>query len=70
MSTSVGIAVVASVLASYMSLSRPPGPDEVADALTGYQFAFGLTVAFSFLAGVAALFVRDSDAHATMVARR
>ena len=67
--TSIGIAVIASVLASYMSLSRPPAPDEVASVLTGYRLAFGLTVAFSFVAGIAALFVRDSDARATMVAR-
>lgn len=68
--TSIGIAVIASVLASYMSLSRPPAPEDVASALTGYRVAFGLTVAFSFVAGIAALFVRDSDARATMVARR
>jgi MFS family permease len=69
--TSVGVAVLASVVASYTSLSRPPvGPAEVADALTGYRLAFGLAVVFSFLAALAAWFIRDSDAAATMAARR
>jgi MFS family permease len=68
---SVGVAVLASVLASYMSLSQPPQtPAEIARALTGYQIAFGLAVVFALAAGVAALFIRDSDAEATMVARR
>ncbi len=69
--TSVGVAVLASVVASYTSLSRPPvGPAEVADALTGYRLAFGLAVVFSLLAALAAWFIRDSDAAATMAARR
>jgi EmrB/QacA subfamily drug resistance transporter len=68
---SVGVAVLASVLASYMSLSQPPQTAaEVARALTGYQIAFGLAVVFALAGGVAALFIRDSDAEATMVARR
>ena len=68
---SVGVAVLASVLASYMSLSQPPQTAaEIARALTGYQIAFGLAVVFALAGGVAALFIRDSDAEATMVARR
>jgi hypothetical protein len=54
-----------------MSLSQPPQTAaEIARALTGYQIAFGLAVLFALAAGVAALFIRDSDAEATMVARR
>jgi EmrB/QacA subfamily drug resistance transporter len=68
---SIGVAVLASVLASNMSLSRPPAnAEEIASALTGYHLAFGLAVVFSLAAGVAALFIRDSDAAATMAARR
>ncbi|CAB4584280.1 unannotated protein [freshwater metagenome] len=67
---SIGVAILASILASYMSLSRPPAPDEMADALTGYRIAFGVAVAFTFMAALAAWFIRDSDAAATMAARR
>jgi EmrB/QacA subfamily drug resistance transporter len=67
---SIGVAVLASILASYMSLSRPPAPDEMADALTGYRLAFGVAVAFTFASAFAAWFIRDSDAAPTMAARR
>jgi hypothetical protein len=62
--------VLASVLASYMSLSRPPAPDEMAEALTGYRIAFGFAVGFAFAAAAAAWFIKDSDAASTMAARR
>ena len=68
---SIGVAVLASVLASYMSLSRPPSsPAEISRALTGYHVAFGLAALFAILSAVAASFIRDSDAAATMAARR
>ncbi len=68
---SVGVAVLASVLASFMSLSRPPvGAAALERALQGYHWAFGVAVLFAFAAFVAALFIRDSDAAATMAARR
>jgi MFS family permease len=65
---SIGVAVLASVLASYMSLSQPPTtPEAIADALTGYRVAFGLATAFALLGALAAWFIRDSDAAPTMV---
>lgn len=65
---SIGVAVLASVLASYMSLSRPPTtPQEIADSLTGYRVAFGLATAFALLGALVAWFIRDSDAAPTMV---
>lgn len=67
---SIGVAILASVLASYMPLSRPPAPEDVAEALTGYRVAFGFAVGFAFLSALAAWFIRDSDAAATMAARR
>ena len=68
---SIGVAVLASVLASYMSLSKPPSsPAEISRALTGYHVAFGLAALFAILSAVAASFIRDSDAAATMAARR
>jgi EmrB/QacA subfamily drug resistance transporter len=68
---SIGVAVLASVLASYMSLSKPPSsPVEISRALTGYHVAFGLAALFAILSAVAASFIRDSDAAATMAARR
>lgn len=63
---SIGVAVLASVLASYMSLSTPPAADQVARALTGYRWAFGLAVTFAFASAAAAWFIRDSDAAPTM----
>lgn len=66
---SIGVAVLASVLASYMSLSRPPAPSNVDGALVGYRAAFGLAVLFSFAAAGAAWFIRDSDAAPTMGSR-
>jgi hypothetical protein len=50
--------------------SAGAGSAEVADALTGYRLAFGLAVVFSLFAARAAWFIRDSDAAATMAARR
>jgi EmrB/QacA subfamily drug resistance transporter len=67
---SLGVAVLASVLASYMSLSQAVSPDlpasEVADILHGYHVAFALAVGFTWAAAVAAFFIRDSDAAPTM----
>jgi len=71
---SFGVAILASVLASYMSLSQPVSPDlsasEVAHVLTGYRIAFGLAVVFAWAGALAAAFVRDSDAAATMRPRQ
>ncbi|MCB9394670.1 MAG: multidrug efflux MFS transporter [Acidimicrobiaceae bacterium] len=67
---SIGVAILASILASYMSLSRPPGADELDQALTGYRLAFGVAVGFTLVSALAAWFIRDSDAATTMAARR
>jgi hypothetical protein len=64
------VAVLASVLAAHMSLSQLVSPDGVQRALDGVHLAFWLAVLFAVVAGVAALFIRDDDARATMVARR
>jgi EmrB/QacA subfamily drug resistance transporter len=66
---SMGVAVLASVLASYMSLSHPPAAADVGHALVGYRVAFGLAVVFSFGAAFASWFIRDSDAATTMERR-
>jgi EmrB/QacA subfamily drug resistance transporter len=67
---SFGVAVLASVLASYGALSPNLQPDEVANALTGVHVAFGIAICFALIAAFLALFIRDSDAKATMAARR
>lgn len=64
---SVGVAVLASILASYMPLASPPG--DVDRALTGYRIAFGTAVALTLIASFAAFRVRDEEAAPTMRAR-
>ena len=67
---SIGVAIMASILAAHMSLSRPATPAEVESALTGIHWAFGVAVFFAFVAAFCAWFIRDEDAAGTMVARR
>jgi EmrB/QacA subfamily drug resistance transporter len=67
---SIGVAIMASVLAAHMSLSRVPSAGEVDSALTGIRIAFGLAVLLALGAALAAWFIRDADAAETMVARR
>ncbi|MEY2754156.1 MAG: hypothetical protein RJB65_514 [Actinomycetota bacterium] len=69
-SVSMGVAILASVLAAYGALDPRLDPSGFADALTGVRWAFGIAVGFAMLATVASLFIRDSEAEATMVARR
>jgi EmrB/QacA subfamily drug resistance transporter len=67
---SFGIAVLASVLSSYGALNpRLPTAAAIEHALRGVQIAFGIGVVFAMLAAFFALFIRDSDAKATMVQR-
>jgi MFS family permease len=67
---SLGVALMASILAAHMSLSRSPQANEVHRALTGVQWAFGVAVVLALAAAVCAWFIRDEDAAATMVVRR
>lgn len=66
---SFGVAVLASVLVSYGALSPDLSPEGIDHALTGVHVAFGIAVGFAVLASFFALFIRDEDAKATMVAR-
>lgn len=67
---SLGVAIMASILAAHMSLSRVPLANEVNRALTGVRWAFGIAVALALGAGLCSWFIRDEDAAATMVARK
>ena len=67
---SLGVAIMASILAAHMSLSRAPQVNEVNRALTGVHWAFGVAVVLAIVAAVWAWFIRDEDAAATMVARK
>jgi EmrB/QacA subfamily drug resistance transporter len=67
---SIGVAIMASILAAHMSLSRLPGADEVGRALTGVRWAFGVAVLLALVAALCAWFIRDEDAEATMVVRK
>jgi EmrB/QacA subfamily drug resistance transporter len=67
---SIGVAIMASILAAHMSLSRLPRADEVSRALTGVRWAFGVAVGLALIAALCAWFIRDEDAEATMVARK
>ncbi len=66
---SLGVAIMASILAAHMSLSRTPLANEVNRALTGIHWAFGIAVLLALGAAVCAWFIRDEDAAATMVVR-
>jgi EmrB/QacA subfamily drug resistance transporter len=67
---SIGVAIMASILAAHMSLSRSPRADEIGRALTGVRWAFGIAVLLALIAALCAWFIRDEDAEATMVARK
>jgi EmrB/QacA subfamily drug resistance transporter len=61
---SLGVAVLASILATYMPLAF--APTDFARALRGYRLAFAAAVVMAWAAALAAFFVRNSDAAATM----
>jgi predicted MFS family arabinose efflux permease len=67
---SLGVAIMASVLAAHMSLSRAPLVGELERALTGVRWAFAIAVAMALIAAAFAWFVRDEDAAATMAPRQ
>ena len=66
---SFGVAVLASVLATYGALSPAASKAAVAHALVGVHRAFGVSVIFALVAALFALFIRDDDAKATMASR-
>jgi len=66
---SIGVAIMASILAAHMSLSRPPLPQEVDTALVGVRWAFAVAMVLAFLAAGFAYFIRDEDAAGTMASR-
>jgi EmrB/QacA subfamily drug resistance transporter len=68
MALSVGIAVLATVLSTFAPLTGQI--DDLARAMTGYRVTFIVCGVFALGAAVAAMFVHDEDAAATMVPRR
>jgi EmrB/QacA subfamily drug resistance transporter len=69
MSASIGIALMATVLASFTTLTETPS--DPARALTGYHWTFALCVLLSVIGFVlASVMIKDEDARETMLARR
>ncbi len=69
MAVSVGVAILATVIASFTTLVGPP-PDP-ARAVTGYRVAFLVAAGLAFVSGLfAAIFVRDKDAAPSLDATR
>jgi EmrB/QacA subfamily drug resistance transporter len=69
MSTSLGVALMATVLASFTTLSAAPSDPE--RALTGYHWTFALCAGLALISALLAfLMIRDEDARATMLAKR
>jgi hypothetical protein len=67
---SLGVAVLSSILVTFMRIDAPPTTAAaVARSLHGYHLAFGAAVGFAWIGALAALFVDDEDAAATMKAR-
>ncbi len=65
MSMSIGIALMATVLASFTTLTETPV--DPLRALTGYHWTFALCAALALCAaGLAAVMIKDADAAATM----
>ena len=68
MSVSIGIALMATVLTSFTTLSAAPSDPQ--QALTGYHWTFALAAGLALIAAfLAFLTIRDSDAAATMQPR-
>jgi EmrB/QacA subfamily drug resistance transporter len=69
MSASIGIALMATVLASFTTLTERPS--DMQRALTGYHWTFALCAGLALIAAVlASIMIKDSDAAATMAAKR
>lgn len=66
---SFGVAVLASLLATFKALEPGLPAADVPHALDGIHLAFGVAIGFALLAALTAWFIRDEDAKATMVAR-
>ena len=69
MSVSIGVALMATVLASFTTLTGTPTDPQ--RALTGYHWTFAICVALALIGAVLAwMMIHDRDAEATMLARR
>jgi EmrB/QacA subfamily drug resistance transporter len=69
MAVSIGVALMATVLSSFTTLSAAPTDRD--RALTGYHWTFAVCVALALTSALLAfLFIRDEDARETMLARR
>lgn len=67
MAISVGIALMATILSTFMPLGQPP--DDRARALVGYHWAVALSVGLAVVAAVLATRINDDDAADTRVDR-
>jgi EmrB/QacA subfamily drug resistance transporter len=64
MAVSLGIALMATILSSFMPLGRVP--DDPEQALVGYHWAFAAAMLLGLIASALATRIRDEDAAATM----
>jgi EmrB/QacA subfamily drug resistance transporter len=64
MAIAVGVAVMATVLSSFTTLSGVP--TDLTRAIEGYHWAFGIAAGFALVAAVLALGIRDADAASSM----
>ena len=67
---SVAVAVLATILTSYLTFGRGGSVTDPQHALDGFHVTFLVSAALALAAAVAALFIRDSDAAGTMRARQ
>jgi MFS family permease len=69
MSVTIGVALMATVLASFTTLSAAPA--DLDRALLGYHWTFALCVGLALVSALLAfLMIHDEDARATMLAER
>ena len=67
---SVAVAVLATILTSYITFGHGGTVTDPRRALDGFHVTFLVSAALAFMAAVAALYIRDSDAAGTMRDRR
>ena len=69
LAVSVAVAILATILASFVDFGAAGAVEDPQRALDGFRVTFYVTAALALAGSIAALFIRDRDAAATMAVR-